>query len=326
VEIESAPPTDRPRRILIVDDDECRRKLFGTVLRHEGYEIDLLPDGTELVARVRQRPPDLVLLDIMLPEVSGFELCGDLRMLEDTRLTPIILITSAFKDEESAVRGLLSGADDYVVTPSRLDELRARVRVQLRNRRDREMLQWARAQRESLKTAALSDALTGLANRRAADEELDHALEAGERLLAVVIDVDHFKQINDTHGHVVGDHVLAQVARAIKSCTRSGDIAARYGGEEFLVLVRGAALDAASRIGDRYRHAVRKIEVASGPVTVSVGIAGTGGGAPADRIALLRAADEAMYQAKVTGRDRVVVCPTPLPGLPAVLVETGGER
>ena len=310
--LESAPPADRPRRILIVDDDGGRRELFAKVLSHEGYEIDTLPDGTGLVSQVRERPPDLVLLDVMLPDVSGFELCGDLRMMEDTRLTPIIMITSAHQDEESVVRGLLSGADDYMVMPTRLDELRARVRVQLRNRRDRELLQWAKAQRASLKTAAMSDALTGLANRRAADEVLDRVVGSGERSLVVLIDIDHFKRINDTHGHAAGDRVLADVARAIKSCTRAGDLAARYGGEEFLVIVPGAALDVAESIGERYRRAVRRIELSypSGepqPLTVSVGIAGCPGGTPTHRAALLRAADKALYDAKQSGRDRVVV-------------------
>jgi two-component system, cell cycle response regulator len=319
VNLESAPPADRPRRILIVDDDGGRRKLFAKVLSHEGYEIDTLPDGTGLVAQVRERPPDLVLLDVMLPDVSGFEICGDLRMMEDTRLTPIIMITSAYQDEESVVRGLLSGADDYMVTPSRLDELRARVRVQLRNRRDRELLQWARAQRASLKTAAMSDALTGLANRRAADHALDRVVGSGERSLVVLIDIDHFKRINDTHGHAAGDRVLADVARAIKSCTRSGDLAARYGGEEFLVIVPGAALDVAENIGERYRRAVRRIELSYPsselqPLTVSVGIAGCPDGAPTHRSALLRAADEALYEAKQSGRDRVVVSKTAVGG------------
>ena len=319
---ESAPPADRPRRILIVDDDAGRRELFSKVLSHEGYEVDALADGAGLVAHVRARPPDLILLDIMLPESSGFELCGDLRMMDDTRLTPIILITSAFLDEESVVRGLLSGADDYVVTPSRLEELRARVRVQLRNRRDRELLQWAKAQRSSLKTAAMSDALTGLANRRAADALLDSALLRGDRLLAVLLDIDHFKQVNDTHGHAMGDRVLSDVARAIMSSTRQGDIAARYGGEEFLVIVLGASLESAARIGERYRRVMHQVKLpcvdgndgALRSVTVSVGIAGTAGGAMCDRRALLAAADEALYKAKVEGRDRVIVHPSAIAG------------
>ncbi len=325
--IESAPPADRPRRILIVDDDDARRELFARVMLHEGYDVDTLAHGLNLMAHVRERPPDLILLDIMLPEISGFELCGDLRMMEDTRLTPIILITSAFPDEESVVRGLLSGADDYVVTPSRLDEIRARVRVQLRNRRDREVLQWAKAQRSSLKTAALSDALTGLANRRAADEMLDRALANGERVLAVLLDIDHFKNVNDTFGHATGDLVITQVARAITSCTRSGDMAARYGGEEFLVIIRGASLDAAARIGERYRRAVAQIELsprsgdAPGPdlsvmrVTVSVGVAAASGEKLAPPRALLAAADDALYKAKALGRNRVVVHPQVVGGM-----------
>ncbi len=314
METHSAPPAERPRRILIVDDDGGRRELFAKVLGHEGYEVDQLADGAGLVSRVRESPPDLVLLDVMLPEISGFELCGDLRMMDDMRLTPIIMISSACPDEESVVRGLLSGADDYVVTPSRLDELRARVRVQLRNRRDREMLEWAKAQRASLKSAAMSDPLTGLANRRAADQVLDAALATGEPVLAVLIDIDHFKRINDTHGHACGDAVLARVARAIKACTRGGDLAARYGGEEFLVIVRGAGLDVSERIGARYCQAVRRLqadaEEARLPVTVSVGVAGSECNGRADRGALLAAADSALYQAKLAGRDRVVVCAT----------------
>ncbi len=325
--IESAPPADRPRRILIVDDDDARRELFARVMIHEGYDVDTLAHGLNLMAQVRERPPDLILLDIMLPEISGFELCGDLRMMEETRLTPIILITSAFPDEESVVRGLLSGADDYVVTPSRLDEIRARVRVQLRNRRDREVLQWAKAQRSSLKTAALSDALTGLANRRAADEILDRTLANGERVLAVLLDIDHFKKVNDTFGHATGDLVITQVARAITSCTRSGDTAARYGGEEFLVIIRGASLDAASRIGERYRRAVEQIEPPAGSgdpsaldrlamrVTVSVGVAAASGEKLASPRALLAAADDALYKAKALGRNRVVVHPQVVGGM-----------
>lgn len=234
------------------------------------------------------------------------------------RLVPIILITSAFHDEESVVRGLLAGADDYITTPSRIEEVRARIRIQLRNRRDRETLEWARAQRVSLRQAAMSDSLTGLANRRDADHVLDGALGGGQPLLVVLIDIDHFKRINDTYGHAAGDRVLVEVAQAIRSCTRAGDLAARYGGEEFLIVVPGAPLAAAERIGERYRQAVARTGLSvGGPrassngtsrhVTASVGVAWTPGGNAIPRDVLLAAADRALYDAKQGGRDRVVV-------------------
>ncbi|MGA3120813.1 MAG: diguanylate cyclase [Polyangiaceae bacterium] len=329
--LESLPPADRPARILVVDDDRARRELFAKVLTHEGYSVDTLAEGTGVIAHVRDHPPDLVLLDVMLPEISGFEICGDLRMMDETRLTPIILITSAFQDEQSVVRGLLSGADDYVVTPFRLDELRARVRVQLRNRRDRETLQWVKAERASLKSAAMTDALTGLSNRRAADAVLDRALEGGEPILAVLVDIDHFKQINDTHGHAAGDGIITEVAGALNVCARTGDVAARYGGDEFLVIVRGAALAVADRIGERYLAAIRKIllaprqgfsngqhasESASATLSVSIGIAGTTGDTRVERGVLLSEADEALYEAKRLGRNRVVVRAHPVTGAP----------
>jgi diguanylate cyclase (GGDEF)-like protein len=291
------------------------------VLSHEGYKVDTMGDGKHLVAQVREDAPDLVLLDIMLPEISGLELCGDLRMLEEARAMPIILVTSAFLDEESVVRGLLAGADDYIVSPFRLAELRARIRVQLRNCRDRELLQLARAQGASLKSAAMTDALTGLANRRAADEVLDRALGNRERVLAVLIDIDHFKQINDTYGHAAGDVAIVGVADAIKGRTRRGDLAARYGGDEFLVIVQGAGLDVAGRIGERYLDAIRRIALpplpgaapatgvaaASRSLTVSIGIAGTASDTPVDRASLLAAADRALYEAKRAGRNGVSV-------------------
>ena len=232
-------------------------------------------------------------------------------------------MTSAYPDEQSVVRGLLSGADDYINTPSRLDELRARVRVQLRNRHDRELLQWARRQGATLRSAAFQDALTGLANRRAADRALDEALATQDRVLAVMIDIDRFKSINDAFGHAMGDRILAEVGRAIASRTRSGDLAARYGGEEFLVVVPGASIEMAQRIGQRYCDAVRTMRATKeGPssVTISVGVAGTEGQGSTDRTALLARADAALYRAKNTGRNRVVVesrAPSRAPSEPA---------
>jgi two-component system cell cycle response regulator len=316
MEVESIPPVPEARRILIVDDDDGRRVMLSRVLTHEGYEVECLPDGSELLDRCQERTPDLVLLDLMLPGISGFELCGDLRMLEEMKLTPIVLITSAHVDEESVVRGLLCGADDYLVTPSRLSELRARIRVQLRNRRDRELLQWARARGASFRSAAMCDALTGLANRRALDREIDATLGGEEPFLIVMIDIDHFKSINDTYGHSTGDRVLAEVGRAIGSRARSRDLAGRWGGEEFVVLVRGAPAGSAASIGERYRAAIAQIPAFEGGpahVTASVGVTSKGplGEPIVTREALIASADTALYAAKRAGRDCVVVAENP---------------
>ena len=306
------PPPERARRILVVDDDEDRRVMLSRLLSKEGYEVDTLEDGWALVEQVNTRPPDLLLLDVALPGLSGFELCADLKMMEEMKLTPIILMTSQAVDEESVVRGLMCGADDYVTTPTRLAELRARIRVQLRNRRERELLEWARAQRASLKSAALVDPLTGLANRRQIDQVIDEILAGEEPIVIIMGDLDHFKSVNDTYGHATGDRVLKEVSRALTSRARTGDVVGRYGGEEFIVIVRGAKAEVAEMIAERYLQAVRGIvfQSKSGPekVTMSLGVA------TCDRVTqrfardqLLRAADTALYEAKRTGRNRLVL-------------------
>ncbi len=324
------PPPDRARRVLVVDDDEARRHLFARVLEAEGHEVDLLPDGEHIFTHIHARPPDLVILDVLMPGSSGLEICADLRMMDEMKLTPIILVTCGLGDEESVVRGLMCGADDYIVTPSRLAELRARVHVQLRNRRERELLAWVRKRGASLRDAALRDPLTGLANRRAADEALDDALESGEPVVVVMLDLDHFKVVNDTHGHGAGDRVLQTVAARLGARARRGDLAARYGGEEFLVVARGARPEVAGAIGERYRQAIHEIQMPPDAgvtvVTASVGVASCDavGGARLSRGRLLEAADAALYEAKRAGRNRVVVAgPSRYPPRP---VSTEGDQ
>jgi two-component system cell cycle response regulator len=307
------PPPDRARRVLVVDDDEARRNLFARVLEAEGHEVDLLPDGEHIFTHIHTRPPDLVILDVLMPGSSGLEICADLRMMDEMKLTPIILVTCGLGDEDSVVRGLMCGADDYIVTPSRLAELRARVHVQLRNRREREMLAWVRKRGAAMRDAALHDPLTGLANRRAADEAIDEALLSGEPLVVVMLDLDHFKSVNDTYGHGAGDRVLQTVATRLGGRARRGDLAARYGGEEFLVIARGAQPSVAAAIGERYRQAIQELKMPPDAgvegVTASVGVAACDEilGRRLSRGVLLEAADAALYEAKRTGRNRVIV-------------------
>ena len=305
------PPSQRPPRILLVTADRNRRKRLTQLLRFEGHEVLTLDDPGWVLEHVRAHAPDLILLDVELPNTSGFDICTALRSMDESRVTPIVLMATQRTDELSVVHGLGVGADDYVANPSRLAELKARVEVQLRNRRDRELLQWARAQRAHLQRAALIDPLTGVSNRRAGDEELDDAVDVGTPIVLLMLDIDHFKSVNDTYGHQAGDVVLRHVGRTLNRLARQGDMVARVGGEEFMVIVRQAHPDIAPRIGERFRRGIESIELPGSAgiprVTVSVGVAtwdGTGDDRPS-REELVEAADGALYEAKRGGRNRV---------------------
>lgn len=303
------PPTHAPRILVVAQRPAAGR--YERVLRLDGYEVRVTDDVNEASSLVADDPPDLVLLGVELENGSGFELCGDLRMSDEARLMPIILISETQDDEMAAVRGLLSGADDYIGRPDRLAELKARVRVQLRNRRDRQLLQWARQQRRVYRKEAMIDALTGVPNRRAAEAVIDTALDSGDALMLLLVDIDHFKGVNDTFGHDVGDLVLKEVAQTLSNQARKGDLVARLGGEEFVVTIHGATRDLSHLIAERFRAAVARMPgLKDGPekVTVSVGVAciQADEGAPS-RQALLRAADVALYRAKHRGRNRVEV-------------------
>ncbi|MCC6216276.1 MAG: diguanylate cyclase [Polyangiaceae bacterium] len=309
------PPTGRQRRVLLVDADRLRRVELRSILTSDGYLVDEVAEPEQAVDAARSDPPDLILLDVDLPDGLGLELCGELRMEEEIRTTPIVLLTAVDPDsqEHAAVRGLLAGADDYIATPARAAEVRARVWVQLRNRRDRELLRWMCMRHDGYRSAALSDALTGAANRRAADETLARLCSSREGFVALILDVDHFKSINDTHGHSQGDVVLSQLAATLQRVARADDMVARFGGEEFLVLAAGAPAAAASALGERYRAAVQSMKLPEGcpvgRVTVSVGAGGFPPGvepAPGDVVERI---DAALYAAKRGGRNRVVVAP-----------------
>ena len=296
----------------MVDDDAGRRLLFEKILTMEGYGVALAFDADEALDSINEAPPDLILLDVHLAGMSGIEFCGELRMIDELRLTPIVLMSAVYKTEEWAVRGLLAGADDFLQVPERLEEIKARIRVQLRNRRDREMLEWLEMQRNKLRTAALRDSLTGLTNRRGGDKALRHSLSSGEVVVLVLLDIDHFKNVNDTHGHAAGDAVLQQVAATLERRSRRGDVVVRHGGEEFFVLITGVDPKLAASIGERYRSAIENLQLSDGAgtagVTVSIGVAVWWAGeeaAPSPE-RMLSVADAGLYEAKRNGRNRVV--------------------
>ncbi|MFW5925279.1 MAG: GGDEF domain-containing protein [Myxococcota bacterium] len=306
------PPPDRPSLVLVVHEDEGYRAWIENVLREAEFEVDTHPSAEGLVERVRLAPPDLLLLGVPLLDADWVALCDDLRYLDQARMVPIVLLSTVAADESTVVQGLSCGADDFITDTGRPDELRARVRVQLRHRRDRELLQWASAQRAQFRTEALVDPLTGIGNRRAAEEGLAGILHTGEPFLLMLLDVDYFKRVNDTHGHAIGDVVLRGLASCLDRLARRGDVVARYGGEEFLLLLRGATAKQAHRIAQRFRRTIAELTYPDapdvGPITVSIGVAtwsAQGKTPPAED--LLQGADQALYSAKRAGRDRVVV-------------------
>ncbi|MBN8614140.1 MAG: diguanylate cyclase [Deltaproteobacteria bacterium] len=314
------PLADRPARVLLcMGDGEIRDRILD-VLEDEGHAVCLLPQLDGILEAVRLTLPDLVLLAASLPDGSGLEVVGDLRMLDPFRLMSIGVIAQEPLDEESVSHCLLGGADD-VLDSWRLLELSSRVAVQLRNRRDRDLLRSAQKERVQLIDDMHTDPLTTVRNRRAADRALAEPLDEDVSALLLVIDIDHFKRVNDTYGHAAGDEVLRAVGARLGRLARDGDVVARYGGEEFVVLIRNAPTITHRAIAERFHEGIRSLRLrsTSGPprVTVSVGAVSLAPsssdavdpGRPRTLQPLFEDADRLLYHAKRTGRDRVVIAP-----------------
>ena len=308
---------DRAIRILIVDDHEDNIELLRARLEARGYDIEAAADGQEALDAVARTVPDLILLDVMMPRIDGFEVVRRIKSDRSLPFIPIILQT-ALDSTEHKVEGLDAGADDYITKPINFAELEARVKSLLRIKALQEALEAREKElqiaNESLLRMARTDSLTELDNRRHLEERLEEMFEHSRRLsepLAVVMcDLDRFKSVNDTHGHQVGDEVLRQLSRILEREAREIDRVGRYGGEEFMLLLPGTVLDAAVTFAERVRKAVEShtFTFDGGTLrrTMSCGVAAW----PHPRLAtcdtLVKAADDALYVAKETGRNRVV--------------------
>jgi diguanylate cyclase (GGDEF)-like protein len=317
----SLPPlSDRVPRVLVCMGVGELRESLVAALESEGHIVSSVSRVEGVLEMVRLTLPDLVLLALELPDGSGLEVLGDLRMLDPLRLMPIGLIAAQPVEEELVSHCLLGGADD-VLDPARLLELTARVAVQLRNRRDRDLLRRAEKERVRLLDDMLTDPLTGLRNRRAVDGALAAPLEEEASALVLVLDIDHFKKVNDTYGHSVGDEVLRAVGHRLSRLARDGDIVARYGGEEFVVILRDAPTSTHRSIAERFHEGIRSLRLRSpsGPQRITISVGGTSL-APAETEQeraerprtlepLFEAADQCLYHAKRAGRDRVVLLP-----------------
>jgi two-component system, cell cycle response regulator len=313
----SEPPLalDSNQRVLVVVNSAETESMLATLCAGERFDFVRIRDHELLLRQGEALNPDLVLLDEILPLVSGLEICADLRAIERFRHIPIIILTSAPPVPGLVAEALLSGADDYCSTEDSFKpELRARIRVQLRNKRYRDALVRLRNERNELRTLASRDSLTGALGRRALEQAVQTEFDAENQFAVLFADIDHFKSVNDTYGHQVGDEVLKRVAHALQLGRRANDVCGRYGGEEFVLVLRRVIAMQALTVAERLRQNVQGLSFAEcdGPsgVTVSIGVAGFEPEQPDETpYSLLRRADAALYQAKREGRNRVVLAP-----------------
>ena len=291
----AAGNTDK-QTLLIVDDCRSDQKLLAGILKPEGYHVILASTGVEALAIVQSEDIDLVLLDILMPEMDGYHVCRHLKQNTLTRNIPVIFLT-ALTEQESEIAGLNLGAIDYVTKPIVASILKARVRnhVDMKKYRD------------SLEMISLFDYLTTIPNRRYFEFQLEkewrRSLRTQDYISVFFIDIDSFKQYNDQFGHAAGDDCLKLVAAAInRKARRTGDFVARIGGEEFALIAPASGYQGAGVLGDIICKTVRE----NSPVTVSIGIATASVTQESSPQGLMRQADEALYQAKALGKNRIV--------------------
>jgi diguanylate cyclase (GGDEF)-like protein len=293
-------------KILVVDDDKILTKLVRTRLEAENYRVFVASNGEEALHVLEKKKPDLVLLDIMMPGIDGFETCERIRSQPAYRHLPVIMLTA--KDHPSEkVKGLDIGADDYITKPYESDELLARIRAGLR----------ARKEYDRMTKMVELDALTCLYNRRSFDQRLEEEFSRAERynreLSLIMLDIDHFKTVNDTYGHQVGDIVLKQVADLIQKNVRKSDIPYRYGGEEFVILAPETDVAGVKTCAERIRASCERYRFGKGKkpilITISEGFSCyqlDSASSPED---LLHKADSALYQAKAAGGNCIAATP-----------------
>jgi two-component system cell cycle response regulator len=299
-------------RVLVAEDDALFRRILQRWLTAWGYEVTMAEDGAQAWAILQQEilAPQVLILDWMMPAINGLELCSKVRERNQPPYQYILLATA--KDaKQDMVRGLEAGADDYLTKPFDRSELKARLRAcnRILTLQDDQI-----QAHEQLRFQATHDGLTGSWNRSEILEMLRRELERGARSDTttgiLMLDIDHFKAINDTYGHLTGDAVLRDVTQRISQAVRSYDSVGRYGGEEFVIVLPGCNREQVDQGAERVRAAVDngpvRVNESQIAVTISIGAAVTTHGGISEKD-LLAAADAALYRAKEIGRNRTVV-------------------
>jgi diguanylate cyclase (GGDEF)-like protein len=298
--------------VVVADDDRITREMLGTILRSHGFIVETVADGQLAVERVARGGVDLVLLDILMPRLSGLEACRLLKGMTSDNFLPVVLVTVK-TDSASRVEGLKIGADDYVCKPFDEKELIARVEAMLRIKKLHDHVAKARAKLEQL---SMHDDLTGLYNYRYLHTRLSEEFKRAERyhdpLACIVIDIDRLQSMNDLGGRSFGDGVVRGVAEVIRRSVREVDVVARFGGDEFLVVLPSTHFAGSVTVAERiWREVTEKVfvndQAKPGRITLSIGVALFPSRDVRTKDALLRASDAALHQAKRDGGNRICV-------------------
>jgi len=295
-------------KIVVADDSAIYRKLVNDALVGEACTLLFAKNGREAIRFVSAHEPAVVITDWEMPDITGLELCQQIR--RDTDFYTYILLLTSNTKKDQIIQGLDAGADDYLTKPFDPGELLARVRV---GRRIAELHRQVHAKNRLLEELALTDALTGLPNRRAVElwaaRELNAAARHGFPFWTVMADLDRFKNVNDTHGHDAGDLVLKEFAVILKANTRASNMCGRLGGEEFVLVLTHVGQRGAQTAIERIRQQIERRTFTLGTtalnVTASFGISGFQGRPAPDFTQLLRDADSALYAAKRQGRNQI---------------------
>ncbi len=296
--------------VLIVDDVRSNLKVVGAILDRVGYSTTFATSGQQAFERMKKSKPDLILLDVMMPEMDGIEVCKQIKGMSQYEEIPIIFVTASHENK-TIMEAFEQGAVDYITKPFNSGELLARVKIHLELKYTRDELKKTLI---SLNTLATIDGLTGVFNRRhlfiLAEQEFNRVRRYGSAFSVFILDVDHFKQINDNYGHNIGDETLKSLAITTQNLLRKVDLFGRFGGEEFVGFLPETDIEQALKVAERIRQTIANLHLEFDskilPITVSIGLATYVSTDPTiDE--MLKRADLALYEAKRGGRNQVVV-------------------